>query len=121
MSFPLKTSTGLRGKGKSLKAANGTEITTYGERAVEMDFGLGRTYNWVYHVADVTTPILGIVFLAACHFNINVHNATVTDKCTNVSIKANSTKSNNNNYISSVLPHSSYLQLLNEFPALYNI
>ena len=89
-----------KGKLKSLRAANGTEIPTYGERAVQMDFRLGSTYNWVFHVADVTTPELGIDFLAACHFNINVHNATVTDKFTNVSIKANSTKINNNNYIS---------------------
>ena len=105
--------------GKSLRAANRTEIATYSERAVHADaLWTRRTYNWVFHVADVTTPILGIDFLAACHFNINVHNAAITDKFTVVSIKANSTKINNNNYISSILPHSSYLQLLNEFSAL---
>ena len=37
---------------------------------------------------------------------------------TNVSIRANSTKINHVNYISPILPCSSYLQLLNEFPAL---
>ena len=61
-----------KGKGKSLRAANGSEIVTYSERAVEIDFRFGRTYNWVFHVADVTIPILGIDFLAACKFNINV-------------------------------------------------
>ena len=35
-----------------------------------------------------------------------------------MSIKANSTIINNCNYISSILPNNSYLQLLNEFPAL---
>ena len=54
-----------KGKGKSLTAANGSEIITYGERATELDFGLGRVYNWVFHVADVATPILGIDFLPA--------------------------------------------------------
>ena len=71
-----------KGKGKNLRAANGSEIETYGERAVEMDFGLGRTYNWIFHVADVTTPILGIDFLTACKFIINMHNASITNKCT---------------------------------------
>ena len=83
-----------------------------------MDFGLGRTYNWVFHVAYVMTPILGFDYFAACKFNINVHNASVTDKHTNVSIRDNATVIKNVSYISSVLPSSSYLQLLNEFPAL---
>ena len=88
------------------------------KRAVEIDFRLGRTYNWVFHVADVTTPILGVNFPATCNFNINVHNASVTDKYTNMSIRANSIIINNCNFISSILPNDSYLQLLNEFPAL---
>ena len=88
------------------------------EKLTVVDFGLGRTYNWVFHVVDVTTPILGIDFLSTCKFNINVHNASVTDERTNVSIRADSTKINDANYIPSVLTRSSYLQLLNEFPAL---
>lgn len=66
-----------KGKGKSLTAANGTKIASYGERAMQLDFGLGRVYNWVFHVADVTTPIHGINFLAASQFNINIHNASI--------------------------------------------
>ena len=82
---PLEIDKPHKGKGKNLRAANGSEIATYGERAVKINFGLGRTYNYVFHVADVTTPFLGVDFLAACNFNINVHNATVTDKYTNQS------------------------------------
>ena len=106
------------GKGKSLRAANGSEIITYGERAMQLDFGLGRVYNWVFHVADVTTPILSIDFLAACNYNINVHNASITDKCTKSSIMANTTSMKNVTHITSIIPSSEYLQLLNEFPAL---
>ena len=36
---PLKVDMPHKGKGKSLKAANGSEIKTYGERAVQVDFG----------------------------------------------------------------------------------
>ena len=82
---PLEIDKPNKGRGKSLRAANGSEIATYGERAVEIDFGLGRTYNWVFHVADVTTPILGVDFLAACNININVHITSVSDKYTNMS------------------------------------
>ena len=94
---------------KSPPTARGQSILTSGS---------AHTYNWVFHVADVTTPILGVDFLAACNFNINVHNATITDKYTNVITRANSTIINNCKYISSVLPNDSFLQLLNEFPAL---
>ena len=59
-----------KGKGKSLRAANGLQIATYGECALEIDFGLGRRYSWAFIVADVTTPILGIDFLASNRFNI---------------------------------------------------
>ena len=55
---PLEIDKPHKGKGRSLTAANDTNIATYGERAVEVDFGLGRSYNWVFHIADVTTPIL---------------------------------------------------------------
>ena len=43
-----------KGKGRNLRAANGSEIATYGERALEIDLGLGRSYNWVFNIADVT-------------------------------------------------------------------
>ena len=115
---PNKVDLAHKDKSHPLRAVNGSEIATYGERAVQLDFRLGRTYNWVFHVADVTTPILGIDFLAANKFNINVHNTSITDRHTNISIKANTTIIKNNTYISSILPSNSYLQLLNDFPAL---
>ena len=115
---PEKIDFAHKGKSNPLREANGSEIAKYGERAVQMDFGLGRFYNWVFHVVDVTTLIVGIDFLSTRKFNINMHNASVTDKHTNVSIRANATVVKNVSYISSVLPSSSYLQLLNEFPAL---
>ena len=79
---------------------------------MELDFGLGSVYNWVFHVADVTTPILGIDFLAACKFNINVHNASITDRCTKSSIRANTISIKNVTHITSIIPSSDYLQLL---------
>ena len=63
-------------------------------------------------------PILSIDFLPACNFNINVHNASITDKCTNSSIQASTTSMKNVTHITSIIPRSDYLQLLNEFPAL---
>ena len=66
----------------NLTAANGTRITTYGERLLTLDLGLRRNFSWIFIVADVTQPILGADFL--CHFNLTVNLArkTVTDHST---------------------------------------
>ena len=71
---PLAIDLPHKGKSRPLIAANGSEIATYGQRAMQLDFDLGRQYNWVFYVADVTTPILGVDFLGESKFIINIHN-----------------------------------------------
>ena len=85
---------------------------------MELDFGLGRVYYWVFYVADVTTPILGIDFLTASQFNINIHNASITNKSTRATIRANTTRMSNTTQVTSTITSSDYLQLLNEFSLL---
>ena len=41
------------GKSKPLIATNVSEIATYGQRAMQLDFGLGSQYNWEFYVADI--------------------------------------------------------------------
>ena len=53
---------------------------------MQLDFGLGRQYNSVFYVADDTTPMLGVDFLGESKFIINIHNASITDKCTNTTV-----------------------------------
>ena len=85
---------------------------------MQLDFGLGRQYNWVFYVADVTTPILGVDFLCESKFIINIHNGSITHKCTNTTIISASTKLSSNKNITTIIPRSAYLALLDEFPSL---
>lgn len=55
----------------NLRAANGSVINSYGTRTLTVDLGLNRQFNWLFLIADVTSPIIGADFLA--HFNISVH------------------------------------------------
>ena len=50
--------------GSSLKAANGSTITTYGVRTTKLHFGTHQ-YKWDFTVADVSRPLLGADLLRA--------------------------------------------------------
>lgn len=54
----------------SLQAVNATRIATFGQRSLTMDFGLRRTFRWVFLVADVKHAIVGADFLR--HFGLLV-------------------------------------------------
>ena len=47
----------------SLQAANGSEISTYGTRSLTLNLGLRRLFRWIFIIADVKHPILGVDFL----------------------------------------------------------
>ncbi|VDL64901.1 unnamed protein product [Hymenolepis diminuta] len=46
-----------------LAAANGSPIKTYGQKSVNLDLGLRRTFRWIFTIADVSKPIIGADFL----------------------------------------------------------
>ena len=46
-----------------LRAANGTTIATYGQKSLTLNLGLRRTFRWVFLVAAVPFPIIGMDFL----------------------------------------------------------
>ena len=85
---------------------------------MQLDFGVERQYNRVSYVADVTTPILGVDFLGESKFIIKILNGSITDKCTNTTIIAASTKLSSNKNITTIIPRSAHLALLDEFPSL---
>ena len=53
-----------------LQAANNTSIPTFGRRSIILDFGLQRQFPWIFVIADVKLPILGIDFLR--HYDLVV-------------------------------------------------
>jgi len=54
----------------TLYAANGTSITTFGQKLLQLDFGLRCNFQWPFYIAEVSKPILGTDFLS--HFNLLV-------------------------------------------------
>ena len=54
-----------------LQAVNRSNIKTYGQKLLELDLGLRRTFRWIFVVADVHDPILGADFLH--EFNLSPH------------------------------------------------
>ena len=46
-----------------LQAANSTVIQTFGQRSVAAEFGLAKSFEWSFTIADVSKPILGADFL----------------------------------------------------------
>ena len=58
----------------TLQAANRSRIETFGEIALTLNLGLGRSFLWIFTIAQVKTPILGADFLP--HFNVSVNMAT---------------------------------------------
>ena len=56
--------------GPTLQAVNHSAITTFGSASRTINLGLRRTFRWVFLIADVKHPILGVNFLH--HFNLLV-------------------------------------------------
>lgn len=109
-------------KNKYLYAANGSRIKTYGEKRLNLDFGLRRVMEWIFVIADVSVPILGVDFLS--HFNllVDVKANKLIDKTTNV--KSNATVSSIAQqppklFINAVT--DAFEKLLSEFPELTSV
>jgi hypothetical protein len=68
-----------------LFAANGTRIATYGTTLVSFDLALRRVFKWRFVVADVTTPIIGVVFLSHYGLLVGPRNRRLIDRTTNLS------------------------------------
>lgn len=100
-----------------LCAANGTPISTYGQKLLQLDFGLRRAFRWSFLIADVSKPILGTDFLS--HFNllVDLRHKRLIDGNTRLNVSG---------YLGNIsvvqVPHlkidTLYSDLLNEYPEI---
>ena len=105
-----------------LRAANGSHIDTFGERFLYIDIGFGEHLPWVFTLAKVSQPILGIDFLKFHNISIHLRNRQLTYNPSNRTIVANCTeKPSAFPIISNIdtLPPS-IENLLNDFPDIVN-
>ncbi|XP_053611983.1 uncharacterized protein LOC128676069 [Plodia interpunctella] len=77
-----------------LYAANNTPIRTYGEKTINLNIGLRRTYKWTFIVADVQTSILGADFLRSHKLLVDLHQKKLIDSVTDLKIEVIETTSN---------------------------
>lgn len=75
----------------TLKAANGSNIKTYGERLLNVDVGFNRILPWVFTVADVDHAIIGSDFLQHHDISIHLKNKQLTHNPSRLYITAKTT------------------------------
>lgn len=101
-----------------LFAANNTPIKTYGERTIEVNLGLRRTFKWTFIIADVKTSILGADFLNHYKLLVDVHNQRLMDQETNLSVNAIRTNVRQQT-IHVLSKQQTYYEILKQYPELF--
>lgn len=72
--------------GYKLFAANGTEISTFGEKTLVLDLKMRRPYRWTFVLAAVNQPILGADFLIHHKLLVDLPNRRLIDEVTNFNL-----------------------------------
>ncbi|GBO03169.1 Transposon Ty3-I Gag-Pol polyprotein [Araneus ventricosus] len=101
-----------------LYAANGTEISTYSIKVLNLDLGLRRDFQFPFIIAAVTKAILGKDFLTKFQLIIDMHNKKLIDGVTNLSIRSHITCVANADSISTTDKKSRCADLLLQYPNL---
>lgn len=65
-----------------LFAANGFTIHTYGEKKLHLNFGLRRNFSWIFIIADIAQPIIGIDFLKNFGLIVDIRRKRLIDEIT---------------------------------------
>ena len=69
-----------------LQAANNTSIQTFGSQSLTLDLGLRRSFRWVFIIADVKHPILGVDFLRSYNLLVDMRRHSLTDSLTQLQV-----------------------------------
>lgn len=100
-----------------LFAANGSPIDTFGEKLLNLDFGLRRAFKWKFCIARVNRPILGADFLRHFGLLVDIKNKRLLDSNTSLSSTAYRFRGADPT-ISTIDPNNSYHRLLAQFPEI---
>lgn len=103
-----------------LYAANGTKINTFGTRLMSLDLGLRRKFTWMFVIAGVERPIIGVDFLK--HFNllVDVRNGRIIDGLTKLTTQGTVTNGSADSGLSVLLGETEFDAILGKFPQLTN-
>ncbi|CAH8462440.1 unnamed protein product [Dicrocoelium dendriticum] len=103
-----------------LTAANGTCISTFGQRSLTLNLGLRRSFTWVFIVADVKQPLLGADFLTHFKLLVDLNNRCLRDLTTRLPVTGQTTTSPSftPSLFAANMFDSSFSAILRDFPAL---
>ena len=116
---PSRTDRKQQQEGPGLQAVNGTPIATYGRRSLTLDFGLRRTFRWVFTIANIQTPIIGADFLRNFSLLVDMRQHRLSDALTQLRIQGIATHESSPS--PTFLPpqsHNEYEAILTEYPAV---
>lgn len=114
---PYVTERGRSPAKLQLFAANGTEISTFGQRRLKLDLGLRRQFHWPFIIASVSHPIIGADFLRHFGLLVDIRHGCLVDPLTNLRSKG-TVIAKELAGIKSVSGDTQFHRLLAEFPAL---
>lgn len=98
-----------------LYAANNTVIPTYGEKYMDLDLNLQRSFRWKFVIAAVSKPIIGADFLNHHKILVDVAGRTLIDKQTNTSVRASLCKTTEPT-VRSIDVKQKYHDILRDYP-----
>ncbi|XP_077508867.1 uncharacterized protein LOC144120395 [Amblyomma americanum] len=106
-------------QGAPLQAVNTSQIATYGQRSVTLDFGLRRIFRRIFVIVDLRFAVLGADFLATFGLAVDLRSRRLVDHTTHLSV---------NGVLAPVatpilqaaphLPSSAFAAVLDDFPAI---
>ena len=100
--------------GVQLQAANEMSIRTFGEKSVQLDLGLAKTFTWTFTIAEVSKPIIGADFLRYFGLLVDVGRKRLMDAETFLTVPASYRRSTVSK-LCVLVQDSHYANILNEF------
>ncbi|GFR25644.1 retrovirus-related Pol polyprotein from transposon opus [Trichonephila clavata] len=100
-----------------LFAANGTVISTFGQKLVTLDLGLRRMFKWLFIIAGVSQPIIGADFLRHYGLLVDIRHGCLVDSLTKLHTQG-MVQQGNNSGTKAVNGNTKFHRLLAEFPSL---
>ena len=111
----------LHPSGLTLQAANNTKIATYGQKLLKVDLGLRRSFPFVFLIAAVQKPILGIDFLTKYGLIVDLHHRRLQDNTTSLRVPARLTSVNSIGLRIFIPSEDTFTGILHEFPSLTRV
>ncbi|CAH8553506.1 unnamed protein product [Schistosoma rodhaini] len=102
----------------TLKAANRSDIKTYGKRKLTLNFGRNISLRWEFVIADVSVPIIGIDFLKNFDLIVDSRRNQLVNGERSVVIRGVTTDHVSMNLVVSKDRNEQYKSLLNKFADL---